>query len=55
MPNKRLSFKFNVDRNEIISMIYGVICLMYVYLLCLLLVGAVETARDSVDHRFHRS
>ena len=45
--NKKLNGNFNrLDKAEILMIIFGVVSMIYVYMLCLLLAGAVETASD---------
>ena len=49
--------KFTFTKKEILKILYGIICVVYIYLLCLLLAGAVETA-SRITHKgyqFHRS
>ena len=49
--------KLTFTKKEILKIIYGIICVMYIYLICLLMAGAVETA-SSITHagyKFHRS
>ena len=53
--NDTCSNTANNDKNLFVSMIYGAVGVIYVYLICLLLAGAVETARDNSETRFHRS
>jgi hypothetical protein len=36
-------------------MIYGVVCVVYIYLICLLMAGAVDTAGDIAEPKFYRT
>ena len=49
--------KFTLTKTEFLNILYGVICVMYIYLICLLLAGAVETASNItlIGYKFHRT
>ena len=49
--------KFTFTKKEFLNILYGIVCVMYIYLICLLLAGAVETASSNtnIEYKFHRS
>ena len=47
-------FTFTFTKKEVLNILYGGICVIYIYLICLLLAGAVEVA-PITEHKFHRS
>ena len=51
----KLNGKFTFTKSDILKIIYGIICVIYMYLICLLLAGAVETACDITATQFHRT
>ncbi|MCP4458362.1 MAG: hypothetical protein GY816_10125, partial [Cytophagales bacterium] len=44
-----------LSKAEILTIIYGVICVIYTYLICMLLAGAVTTSCNIKDYKFHRA
>ncbi len=44
-----------LSKAEILTIIYGVICVIYTYLICMLLAGAVSTSCNIKDYKFHRA
>ena len=49
--------KLHFTKSDILKIIYGVICVIYLYMICLLLAGAVETASSitNIEYKFHRA
>ena len=47
--------KFTLSKNDFRIITYGVVCVIYIYLICLLLAGAIETAHDITATKFHRT
>ncbi len=50
--------KLHFTKSDILKIIYGVICVIYLYMICLLLAGAVDRASSNiacVRYRLHRS
>ena len=39
----------SVSKDDVKKIVYGSVCVVYVYLLCLLMAGAVETASDKTE------
>ena len=62
-PKVKCNAKLNVDsittieKSAILKLIYGLMIVVYVYMICLLLAGAIETASEYSDQTFrmHRS
>jgi len=62
-PKVKCNAKLNVDsittieKSAILKLIYGLMIVVYVYMICLLLAGAIETASEYSDQIFlmHRS
>ncbi len=47
--------KSNLNKAEILTIIYSVMCVIYTYLICMLLAGAVTTSRNIKVYKFHRT
>ena len=47
-------FTFTFTKKEVLNILYGGICVIYIYLICLLLAGAIEVAPNT-GHKFHRA
>ena len=47
--------KFTLPKNDFLTITYGVVCVIYTYLICLLLAGAIDTAQDITVTKFHRT
>ena len=45
--------KSNLNKAEILTIIYSVMCVIYTYLICMLLAGAVKTSCSMTDFKFH--
>ena len=50
-PNSR----FYISKNEFLKITYGLVCVIYVYLICMLLAGAIETASNLTATKLHRT
>ena len=44
---------FNIDKNEFITLMTGTVSIVYVYMICLLMAGVIESANDIDQYRFH--
>ena len=53
--SKKLNGKFSMDKDIQRNIIYGVTCVIYVYMICLLLAGAIETASSTTTTKLHRA
>ena len=51
----KLNGKFNITKREVLYLVFGAICVIYIYLLCLLLAGAIETASEITEPKFYRT
>ena len=51
--NRKLNLLPN--KNEFVSIVFGVICVLYMYLISMLLAGAIETASDIPSTKFHHT
>ena len=47
--------KSKVNKSEMLTIIYGAMCVIYTYLICMLLAGAVTTSCNIKDYKFHRT
>ena len=50
-PNSR----FYISKNEFLKITYGLVCVIYVYLICMLLAGAIETASNLTVTKLYRT
>ena len=51
----KLNGRFTLTKKDILNVVYGIVCVIYIYLICILLAGAVNTARDITKTNFHRT
>ena len=55
VSSKRINGKCNLNKNEVVMIMYGIVCVTYVYMICLLLAGAIVTSSDMPVTKLHRS
>ena len=55
VSGKRIGGKCNSYKNEYTMILYGTLCITYIYMICLLLAGATKTACDIPETKIHRS
>ena len=54
-PPVKIAGNPKLRKNEILTIIYGAVCVIYTYLICMLLAGAVTTSCNMTDFKFHRT
>ena len=55
ISGKRISGTCDSYKNEYTMILYGILCITYIYMICMLLAGATKTACDIPATKLHRS